>query len=264
MPKHKDPTLLTFGWQQVSGRGWHLTFWLFIVLLGLTCFFYLFQVIYPQSQRYTPVPQQIVFLNTADPTSRDILNKVRDRDFIVLPSDFHDKKVALEDHVPLYQSPLEKRQPHLEDFPHKVLAVPSARLLVMDEAVLPPLDLNELKPLEMPHGRSFVANELQLQLVFKGEFATRKLKSEPDLTLLQQLGNLDDYRFKVGVDDQGYVVFALPMVMSENPPMTQEMTALLRRLQFEPSASFVKQVNILPAAQKIQWGSATLKWGVKS
>src|SRR5947207_8780448 len=70
---------LIFQWDKPvrSSRG--LAFWLFVVLLALAGFFYLFQVVYPQAQRFTPVPHHIVALNAADASGREVLNKVQDQ-----------------------------------------------------------------------------------------------------------------------------------------------------------------------------------------
>src|SRR5436309_497891 len=64
-PSETDP--LIFHWQQPARKTRGLLFWLVAVLLALAGFFYLFQVVYPQAQRFTPVPHHIVALSPADP-----------------------------------------------------------------------------------------------------------------------------------------------------------------------------------------------------
>src|SRR5688572_20938389 len=62
-----DP--LIFHWDKPGRKARGLAFWLFVVLLSLAAFFYLFQVVYPQAQRFTPVPHHIVALNASDPAA---------------------------------------------------------------------------------------------------------------------------------------------------------------------------------------------------
>src|SRR4051812_46868447 len=146
MPETTPETPLTFHWKRpvVKARG--LAFWVFVVLLGLAAFFYLFQVVYPQAQRFTPVPHHIVALNAGDPTGREVLNKVQDQDFLIMPPPAEGAgAVNLDEHFPVFHPTFEGHTLQLEDLPHKTFTMPPARLLQMDAPVLPPLDLSELK-----------------------------------------------------------------------------------------------------------------------
>src|SRR3954471_19455911 len=104
-PPPTPETALTFHWKRpvVKTRG--LAFWLFVVLLALAGFFYLFRVVYPQAQRFTPVPHHIVALNPADPAAREVLNKVHDVDFLILPPPSEGAgSVSLDEHAPVFHS----------------------------------------------------------------------------------------------------------------------------------------------------------------
>ena len=53
-----DPLTFRCGKPAPTARG--LIFWMLVVLLCLAAFFYLFQVVYPQTQRFTPLPHQVI------------------------------------------------------------------------------------------------------------------------------------------------------------------------------------------------------------
>ncbi|RBP39026.1 hypothetical protein DES53_11049 [Roseimicrobium gellanilyticum] len=245
---------LIFHWPRPLEQGKRLIFWIGVVALGLAGFFYVFQVVYPQSQRSTPIPHQVLLLDPSDPIARAILNKVQDRDFLVLPSDDPGANAArLEDHAPVFHPSYEGHQLGLQDLPHKPFTVPPARLLKVDEPVLPPLDLSGLKrPVEdaMP-----TSKESAPRLVVKltGALATRKMIHPPDLAGLAP-ADPGAHHIQLGVDAHGRVWFALPLRESENLVASAELTERLTRTRFEPVT--VKKES----AETPTWGVATFAW----
>lgn len=245
----EDP--LIFGWRMPVREGRSLLFWLLMVVLGMAGFFYLFQVVYPQSQRFTPAPQQVLVLNPADPAARAVMSKMRDRDFMILPSDAEAAiGPELDDMVPLFHPSFEKHEMALQDLPHRVFTVPAARLLRMNEPVLPALDLKDMNP--APAATAAPASPPKLVLRLAGGAAGRELLHSPKLDNLLVI-EPDAFRFQIGIDENGVVQFALPL---ETPPATsqdlvQHAIGHLKHLRFKPGSDNVSG---------LVWGTATFQW----
>jgi hypothetical protein len=247
-------TPLIFHWPRPLEQGRRLIFWIGVVALGLAGFFYIFQVVYPQSQRSTPIPHQILLLDPSDPVARSILNKVQDRDFLILPGDDPGTDASrLEDHAPVFHPSYEGHKLSLQDLPHKPFTVPPARLLKVDEPVLPPLDLSELK-YAAKDGQA-PPKEAAPRLVMKlsGNLATRKMIHPPDLTGISP-ANPGAHHIQLGVDAHGRVWFTLPLRESENPAMASELTERLAQVRFEPVEEKKKD------DQAPSWGVASFAW----
>lgn len=231
--KPAEPHSLTFQWTHAGLRERGLLFWMLIVLLGAAAFFYVFQVAYPQSQRFTPVPQQVLMLTPADPGSLALLQKVQDGDFLIVPpSSAAAIAVELEDHAPVFHPSFEGHKMELQDLRQRGVSVPPARLLQMDAPVLPPLDLSELKPVPVPGVRVLVAPP-PLVMKLSGDLAGWKVTVPPNLTGLE-LADPGNCRFKLGVNAEGRVEFALPLQGKESPELLQTLTQRLREVRFQP------------------------------
>jgi hypothetical protein len=245
---------LIFHWPRPLEQGKRLIFWIGVVALGLAGFFYVFQVVYPQSQRSTPIPHQVLLLDPSDPVARAILNKVQDRDFLVLPSDDPIANAAmLEERAPVFHPSYEGHQLSLQDLPHKPFTVPPARLLKVDEPVLPTLDLSELK---RPTGEQAPAStDAAPRLVMKltGALASRKMLHPPDFTGLAPT-DPGAHRIQLGVDAHGRVWFALPLRESENLAVSAGLTERVSQARFEPVAGKEQ------SADAPVWGVATFAW----
>lgn len=248
--KTAGPTPLTFHWSLSTLRERGLLFWGFIVALGLAAFFYLFQVVYPQSQRFTPVPQQVVMLNPAEPAARGLMNKVQDRDFLIVPATTAAASgVTLEARVPVFHPSFEGHKLDLKDLPHKAFSVPPARLLEMDAPVLPPLDLSEIKSVPSVPGMP-VMGAPRLVMKLSGELAGHAMAGVPDFSALT-LSDPGSCRFQLGVNAEGRVEFVLPITASEKPDVLEKLTQVLQRLRFVPAS---------PATTTPVWGQAGFAW----
>ena len=251
--KPAEPHPLTFQWTHAGLRERGLLFWLVIVLLGAAAFFYVFQVAYPQSQRFTPVPQQVLMLTPADAKARAVLQKVQDRDFLIVPpTSAAAVAVELEEHAPVFHPSFEGHKMELQDLPHKSVRVPPARLLQMDAPVLPPLDLSELKAEPVPVVKaSVVAPSLVMKL--SGDLATWKVTAPPNLAGMD-LADPGKCRFKLGVNADGQVEFVLPLQGKESPEVLQTLTQRLREVRFEPGG----RASNKPAGPT--WGQVSFEW----
>ncbi len=237
---------LTFDWRKPRAEWARLAFWMLITFLGLAAFFALFRVVYPQTQRLVPSTQQITLLG-ADPAAQSVLNAVQDRDFLIIPSpDGKRNPVTLEDSAPVFHPSYEKHELKLLDLPQRSTKPPSVRLLDVREPVLPRLDLSELNRDSRTAAPPPAPKKLALQL--RGGLASRKLVSQPKFGA-QLMAEPESWRFHLGVDGAGQVIFALPV---EAPGKLEESAPLLRLL---------RQIRFAPeSAEKISWGEATLVW----
>jgi hypothetical protein len=223
----------TFDWQKPERRSRGLAFWMFVTLLGLAGFFYLFQVVYPQAQRFTPVPHHVVVLSPADPAARELMNKVQDLDFMILPPPAERVGSAnLEEHAPVFHPTFEGHKLQLQDLPQKTVTVPPARLLQMGAPVLPPLDLRESRtpaPAAKP-----AAGPVRLTMKLSGALASRGVERAPDLSNMT-LNDPAACRFQLGVNAEGGVDVALPLASSENAETLKELTSVLQGMRFTPA-----------------------------
>ena len=244
---------LIFQWTHAGLRERGLLFWMLIVLLGAAAFFYAFQVAYPQSQRFTPVPQQVLMLTPADPGARVLLQKVQDGDFLIVPpSSSAAVAVELEDHAPVFHPSFEGHKMELQDLPHKSVSVPPARLLQMDAPVLPPLDLSELKAEPMPGAKTLLIPP-PLIMKLSGDLAKWEMTAAPNLAGVV-LANPGNCRFKLGVNADGRVEFALPLQGKESPEVLQTLTQRLREIRFEPGGAGTQSKTGAPT-----WGQASFE-----
>jgi hypothetical protein len=70
---------LTFDWSRQKASHWRLGIFVFISI-GVHGFaFYLFQVVYPQPERFTAVPARVTLLMSDDSAVRGVLRAVEDR-----------------------------------------------------------------------------------------------------------------------------------------------------------------------------------------
>lgn len=259
---------LTFQWDEPVRQGRRLGFWIFTVIVGLTVFFYLFQVVYPQTQRFTPVLQQVVVLNPADPAAMALLSRVQDRDYLLLPSDSDASAgPSLQEHAPVFHPSFEGHQLRALDLPYKAFTVPPARLLNVDKTVLPPLDLSELKaPPAAQKDKTASAlpagGKGKLAVRFLGDLANRPLVKQPDLSLLS-LEYPASCRYQLGVDAEGRVEFIVPVSTSGKPEISPQANAevldQLQVLQFQPLAANSPTAE-KPAPSTPTWGTAVLHW----
>jgi hypothetical protein len=250
MPEMSPEPQLTLHWKKqpvTKARG--LAVWLLVVFLGLAACFYLFQVVYPQAQRFTPVPQHVVALNSADPAVREVLNRMHDVDFLILPPASEAVgSMNLDDHSPVFHSTFEGHKLQLQDLPHKTVPLPPARLLQMDAPVLPPLDLSELRSL--PTTVSPVVNTARLTMRLTGPLALRAMAAPPDLSGVA-MGDPSSCRFQLGVNSDGVVTLALPLATTESPETMQKLGSAMRNIRFAPASAR----DSAPV-----WGTAVFEW----
>jgi hypothetical protein len=242
-PSQTEPGL-TFDWRRPRAEWARLAFWMLVTFLGLAAFFALFRVVYPQTRRIAPTAQQITVLG-ADPATQAVLNAVQDRDFLIIPStDGKRNAVSLEDRAPVFHPSYEKHEIKLLDLPQRNTKPAPVRLLDVREPVLPRLDLSDLSP--SPRTTAPVPKKLTLQV--RGGLAARQATSEPEFEKLQ-MAEPESWRFHLGVDSAGRVIFALPVEAPGKLEEAAPLLRLLRQLRFTPDST-----------ERIAWGEAALVW----
>lgn len=72
-----------FNWSSGTGRerDWRLLFLIFVSLVGHVVVFYLFQVSYPRTERWTPRTRGVMLLSSVDPISSQVLRELDDRTY---------------------------------------------------------------------------------------------------------------------------------------------------------------------------------------
>jgi|GEM_PF-609929 len=260
-PKVSSEHTLIFDWGRLKGGGSRLIFAILAVLAGITLFFYLFKVVYPESERFTPVPHQVLALNAADPANRAIMNKVRDVDYLILSQNKEmEDSASLSGMAPVFHPSFEGHQLTLQDLPHRPFVPQPPRLMDSDEPVLPPLDLSELKgesrSVALPKPASSKAARLVMK--FEGLPAERLPKSIPDLSEVP-VTDPEAYRFKIGVNADGRVSFTLPVSAPDQPAVVALLTERIRRLRFAPVAND-EGADKTEALVEPQWGDVLFEW----
>ncbi len=256
MPETPDPKpALTFDWRQPKGQLGRLLLWLAATVVALTVFFFLFRVVYPQTQRFIPVSQQIVVLNPSDPASRASINHAQDRDFMVLPSGNQQKNaITLDDRAPVFHPLYEKHELKLQDVSQRDSTVPPVRLLDVTTPILPRLDLSELKR-SAPLPEKITVTVPRLELRLTGALASRKLIFQPDFSAAA-ITAPEAWLIEIGVNSEGRVIFALPTGNPEKNNEAAKLLGLMQQLRFEPDTAQSVQTPV--------WGLASLNWAIPS
>ncbi|MEY4484899.1 MAG: hypothetical protein RL693_2351 [Verrucomicrobiota bacterium] len=250
--KSAEPSLLNFHWHKPAGSDGRLWRWLIVTALGLISFFYLFKVVYPQTRRVSPLPQQVLILNGTDPTARAILNRVQDVDHLMLPTSSDvTNPINLDERAPVFHPSFENHVFALQDLPYKAVKVRPARLLDTTTPILPPLDLSDLK--DAPTVIQRRGNGPKLSMKLSGDLASRALLNTPNFAA-SGLTDATAYRFQLGVNARGQVSFALPISDSGTPEVSQKIMQQLAQLKFQ--ALPAKDA----AADKPVWGIASFQW----
>lgn len=250
MPETSPPKPpLIFDWRKPKGQLGRLFLWIAVTAVALTVFFFLFRVVYPQTQRFVPVTQQIVVLNSSDPATLASINHVTDRDFMVLPSrDSRSGTVNLEERTPVFHPLYEKHELKLQDVPQRNSTVPPVRLLDVTAPILPDLDLSEL---QRHHPVKIATTATKLDLQVSGDLAARKIIFRPEFPT-PVISTPEAWLFVIGVNATGRVIFALPSGNPEKNADANRLLALLQQIKFEPNAAQSKDTP--------SWGIAFLNW----
>ncbi|TLD72012.1 hypothetical protein FEM03_04615 [Phragmitibacter flavus] len=260
-PKVSSSLPLIFDWTPARGRFGRLMLALLIVIVGIAAFFYVFRVVYPQSERFTPVPHQVVMFDAGNPATTAIMNRVRDVDYLLLPTRNHqDNSPSLQRLAPVFRPSFEGHQLVLQDLPHRPFTAPPPRLIDVDAPVLPPLDLSELKELPPQISSSGKAKTRtpRLRMKFHGLAEARLPRTLPDLSEVP-LTDPSTCRFKIAVAPDGRITFALPLTNPDQAAAASLLTERVRRLRFAALPQ-TPEATTQHTSSATQWGEISFEW----
>ncbi len=248
-PAETDPPLI-FDWSKPKRPTARLLLWLVVTSLGLAGFFILFRVVYQTPRHFIPATNHVTLLSPTDPAARALLQRVADRDFFVFSNNSEGKpSPSLEDLGPVFNPTFKNHELKLQDLPQRDAKPPPVRLLDVASPMLPPPDLHDMHALPAPAEPKSVS-PFKLTLHFEGALANRKIVSLPDLSTLPPSLDYSAWRFQVGVDADGRVTFALPLVSAEKLTDSSAVLDLLQKVRFAGHSNIPSPV----------WGIASFEW----
>jgi hypothetical protein len=131
-----EARVLTFDWSRQRASHWRLGVFIFLSV-GIHGFaFYLFQVVYPQPERFAAVPERVTLLLSDDSSVRGVLRAVEDR---VVYFDTGTRETAP---VPTSQWLSLPYEPSYAGYRPKIRKLPEAREEA-GQGVIEPLELPE-------------------------------------------------------------------------------------------------------------------------
>lgn len=241
---------LIFQWRDDERPLLRLFFWLVVTLVAGTGFFLLFQVVHPESRPFAITSQSHLLLDHADAGSRAILNRVRDEDTILLSTNTAAAIThagSAPDTFPLFRPGFDGFRMTLKGPPATASQYQSPRLYSIDEMPLPPL-VTVMKPSPVAATGKPSRPPQILRMVPGDPLAARTLRSSASLSGIS-LAAPARPRFRIAVNADGRVTFALPMFSSDEPEAMRSLQQAVSALVFEP----------MPAAP-LQWGEITFRY----
>lgn len=248
MTRGDEPPLLTFQWRERDRPLMRLAGFTLVSLGAAAGFFLLFRVVYPQARHFSTAPQQVLMLNDSQAATRDIVNRTRDRNFLLLEagpagSDRSDESSLF----PVFRPSFSGYEMKLMDLPGEPDKRSLPRVFNIEDMPLPPpatvMKARSSAPPARPGTRTVP------RVVLHGALAGRKLESSARLNDTAGLADLTAIRFLLGVNSKGAVGFALPL---EGGPDAKQMRLLHKA---------VSSLRFRPASDtEVQWGQATFAW----
>ena len=248
MTRGDDPALLTFQWKDRDRSLIRLVGFSLVSFASATVFFMLFKVVYPQARHYSTAPQQVLMLNPAQAATRDILNRTRDENFLLLGSEVQAQPPVRDDGglFPVFRPGFSGFEMKLMDLPGEPDRKSLPRVYsIKDMPLPPPATVMKARPPAAgpPHARPPM-----LRVMLRGDLSGRELLSEGAI----KGGGLTDVsslRFRLCVNHFGMVTFALPLDSIADAKQTRLLRKAVSSLRFKP-------VN----SPDIQWGDASFSW----
>ena len=243
-----EPPLLTFQWRVRDRPLARLILFLFLTIVGAAGFFLLFRVVYPQARRFSTAPQQVLVLDPAQATTRDIVNRTSNENFLLLSPDSDPARAGADarELFPVFRPSFAGFEMKLMDLPGEQDEKTLPRVYRIDDMPMPQLaTVMKARP---PVANSTTTGPAVLCVVLHGDLSKRELASSRDISGIALADSISP-RFRVCVNNTGIVTFALPLDSSADAKQMHALHKSLAMLRFKPVKS--------PAAQ---WGEATFAW----
>jgi hypothetical protein len=247
--------MLTFQWKDPDKPAFRLWFFLFLSLGAHVGCFYLFQVVYPKSERALPYTATVTVLDPKDPVAREAMDRVADR---VAAIDAARRPEApgtrLEDFASTFAPFYRDHRLEPKD-PPSLYPPPSVPdLFVAGSPSLPPLRVPETA---IPEARRTTAppyTRLPHITVRGGALEKRDLTAPIDWSgIAERFENTDKayVSFLVGVDAEGRVRHSL-LSEGEDTGMAGVLDRKVRALRFVRAP--------LVGSEGLQWGWIDIRW----
>ncbi len=204
-----DRSDLVFRWKVSDHHRLRLGFFLFLALAAHIGCFYLFQVIYPKTERALPYTASVTVLDARDPLARDAMARVSDRVAGIDPADRRDiPGTQIEDHVVNFVPFFRDYTLRLKDPPSIFPPPETPDLFAAGVPTLPPTRMPEGR---IPEARRLTAlpfERLPHITVRGGDLENRDLEAPIDWSAMAERFTTtdgDSVEFLVGVDASGRV-----------------------------------------------------------
>ena len=248
MMRGDEPPLLTFQWRDRDRPLFRLVGFTLLTLAGTAGFFMLFKVVYPQARHFSTAPQQVLMLDPAQAATRDIINRTRDENFLLLGADTQPiSPRQIDDPLfPVFRPGFSDFEMKLMDLPDETDRKSLPRVYSIGDMPLPqPATVMAARPpsVSEPPSRRPV-----LRVVLKGDLARRKLL-KPGIVKGTALTDVSFLRFRLCVNQAGVVTFSLPLEGTADAKQVRLLHKAVSSLRFKPASS-----------PDIQWGEASFAW----
>lgn len=247
-PDSKERPLLTFDWRERERRGL-LLFAIFFATSGCAVlFFMLFKVVYPQAEYVSVSPHHVLLLDPSLPETRDLVNRTRDANFLLLAQDrsFSDTILGTPGLSPVFQPSVAGYEMKLADLPVEKDENALPRLFSLQRMPLPPLTTIS-KP--TPIATSGSAPPAQIKLTVHGKLNERLISGVND-GIKVTLADPNPTRFSIGVTKEGKVATIVPLWATSDGRQLRLMHRAVSKLRFRPAA-----------VESVEWGEVSLDWG---
>jgi len=221
---------LTFDWKRSGRRPFWLLFFILLSSVGHAACFYLFRVVYPPQKRELISAAEVIILNSSDPLTRRVLNRIDDRVVALDSRGAPESSGAMTASGTRFRPFFEGYQPKLRELPRFEL---DARppLFPPGSLFLPSIDPGHRKspskvsatPFKPVASIRWVAGKRQILRGFEWL----------PLAEVQRPAENDESLFYIGVDRLGQVVHALPE-QSAGALMDAALLTCLRQMRFSP------------------------------
>ncbi len=237
----EDSPRLTFEWVVPESTIWRLLFYAGITVVTLAGFFFVFRVVYPESDRPPLVSRRVLVLSENDPDARPLIQRAVDQSFALLPTPAEDP--AKEAALPEFRPSFEGYRMRLKGLPVTKVNEPAKRMFSPGRVVLPPAERQDIE--RSPRTRSGFESALTVQV--SGEASDRFEGRAPirGLALVEPIR----LRFRVAVNERGLVVFALPLESIEDADVQTQLLGAVERLRFKPVSE-----------NGVMWADAAFEW----
>ena len=242
---------LTFDWSRVAPVSLRLFFFLILSWVAHGFCFYLFQVVYPPSERFSPSPARITFLTPNDAASQAMLREVEDRIVFINSSGWESaakrsaKRNAIE-----FKPSFAEHELKLKTMPAPVPVELSSDPLMFLGPLLPPrLAPEALASTEIDSVR--LAREVVPSIKPGPGLSDRPVVAPGNWNwALDRVGELKgrEVTLMVGIDAEGKPQHVLPH-SGIGEELDGRIVTSSRNIQFEPAPG-----------TDLQWGKLLFRW----